>query len=285
MGRQPKPYHRVQLTDPTDENYLDINSAGAALTMPIHLAVANGDVVGWESNKQHGEVEASTAWQQVIVGGIYQMPTYDLAVPVRIAAGGDAADDAAGTGARAVTICGRDATGLLVTETLVTAGVSASAYSTTSFARICKSWVSASGSYFATGTNSHAATITIEDSAANVWATIETETGLGRGESECACYTVGLDQQAFITGISLSSDANKVTDINLAIRENADGIIAPFTSFRTFKEWRDIQGGRDEQPLLPWGPFPAHTDIICSARVAATTAIVEVSLDLAISDV
>lgn len=93
---------------------------------------------------------------------------------MRIKAGGNAADTAAGAGAREVTLIGLDASGNVVTEAIATNGISASSATTNSFIRLYRAYVSASGTYATAAAGSHTAAIVIENSAGGTdWLTID----------------------------------------------------------------------------------------------------------------
>lgn len=115
-----------------------------------------------------------------IGGNIYVPPS--VATTVRVRAGGNAADDAAGTGAQQVTVEGLDANNQVVSAILTLAGAAASNFSTQSFLRVNNVFVSRAGSG---GIN--AGDIQIENNAGTA-----TNSGFilaGRGKSQCAFYS------------------------------------------------------------------------------------------------
>jgi len=104
-----------------------------------------------------------TSFVPIALGGVYQMPQVAGATTLRIKAGGNANDTAAGTGAREVTVVVLDETGAQITETIATAGASASAATTVTAMRLLEAFVSKSGTYATGSVGSHADDIVIEN--------------------------------------------------------------------------------------------------------------------------
>jgi len=130
-----------------------------------------------------------TTFKPVCIGGVWPTPTTSNATPLRIKAGGNANDTAAGSGAREITVIYLDTNLAVQTETLATAGASASSYTSGNVFRLLRAYVSASGTYAsASGGFSHSASITLESSSED-WATIDA-TDIVRAQSQIACYTV-----------------------------------------------------------------------------------------------
>ena len=141
----------------------------------------------------------TTTFAPLCQGGIWRTPQPAAATQVRVKAG-NANDTAAGSGARAVMIEGRNALGEIVTETLATAGASAGANSTNSYIRIHRAFVSASGTYATAtaSTGSQSADIVIENAAGTEdWLTIESS-GLTAGQSEIGAYMIPKGFDGFI---------------------------------------------------------------------------------------
>jgi len=96
------------------------------------------------------------------------------ATTLRIKAGGDALDTAAGAGAREVTLQGIDELGNEVTESLATAGASASAVTTNKFIRLYRAWVSSVGRYGTMAAGGHEDDIVIEKGTGSQdWLTLD----------------------------------------------------------------------------------------------------------------
>jgi hypothetical protein len=247
--------------------------------------IAAGDYDGLTVIHKFGHNEAvSTSFVPVTSSGIYRTPQVSGATALRVKAGGHADDTAAGDGAREITLEGLDETGALVQEAVATAGASASSATTTTFLRLFRAWVSASGTYASASAGSHTATITIEKAAGSEdWATLVVN-GFAQGQTEIAAYTVPLGKRAFIQSIQATVDSNKTATILGFHRENILETAAPYTAMRMFLELGGVSGQADYTPIAPLGPFPALTDFGFMARVVATTAEVDMEFEILLED-
>lgn len=208
------------------------------------------------------------------LGGIY--PWLQTERPVRIKAGGNAADTAAGNGARSVIVEGLDENWEVATETLVTAGASVSAATTTTFRRIIRAYVSTSGTY--TGANTGA--IIIESTAPNDLAEIQA----GYGQTQMTMFTVPADKKALIYLPSITISAVQTGNARLLQRRNADIVAAPFTSPRIISEVNGFTGSREHLggfPIL----LPEKTDVWADGASVASTASITVEYSIALVNV
>jgi hypothetical protein len=211
--------------------------------------------------------------------GIYRTPTVSGAVPLRIKAGGNAADTANGAGARAVMLTGIDATGELISETIATAGASASLPTSRTFMRLLEAIVTASGTYATQSARSHVGTITIENAAGTEdWAQISDGT-FPRGASEIGVYTVPKNRSAYVQAIRLSCDADKKVNVILFQRSNILQTLAPYSAMVLVAEFPAVSGqiAIDYDPPLA---FPELTDFGFMASIGASTVDITVSFDV-----
>lgn len=221
-----------------------------------------------------------TTFAPVCMGGVYQTPQYGSATTLRIAAGGDANDTAAGSGARSITLQGLDETGALVSETIATAGASASSATTTTFSRLFRFYVEASGTYATASAGSHADDITIENGAGGTtWGVIDA-TSFPQGQSEVGAYTVPAGYTGYITEMTMISDATKPTDILLFQRKDANQTAAPYSRMSKVMSTDNLTVMFNQNHINPLGPFPAHTDLGFMAKVAIGTASVAVDFEI-----
>ena len=227
--------------------------------------------------KKFGFADVGTSYTPLCRGGVYRTPQPAAAVALRIKAG-DTNDTAEGSGAQAVTLEGLDQDGYLVRETLATAGTSASSYSNTTFLRLFRAWVSASGTYATQSAGSHAANVVIQSSSED-WATIEF-TGFPRSQTEIGVYTVPKNYVAYITSIHLYVDSSKVCDMLLFQRQGITDTAAPYSAMRIVMEKVGVTASTDYEPSHPYGPFPGLTDIGFMGKVSANTAGISVSFDV-----
>lgn len=266
----------------TDKNLANISDLIAQSRAPVTA----GDISGVSIVHKFGRNAAvGTTFVPVAFGGVYQTPQYGSATTLRIAAGGNANDTAAGTGAREITLQGLDENGNLVSEAVATAGASASSATTTTFSRLFRFYVSASGTYATASAGSHAGSIVVENGAGGTtWGTISA-TGFPMGQSEIACYTVPAGKVGYITEFDLITDATKPTDIILFKRENANETAAPYSRMSKVLSTDNLTVAFQQTHINPLGPFPAHTDIGFMAKVASGTASVAADFEIVLIDV
>lgn len=217
-------------------------------------AVANGS---WEGVNQH-----STAFVWL-----------EAATTVRVKAGGNAADTAAGAGAQSVMVEGLDGNGDLITETIATAGASASAATTALFFRIYRATVVNVGAY--TGTNT--AAITIEDSAGVSDLIL---IAAGEGQSQYGAYSVPNGYRAYILSIEVEADASKPADFRLHVRNNITDVTTPFSGALVKRYWDGVTGTSSTNVRSPLSAIVGLSDIWLDAE--GSGAITEVSVEMEI---
>lgn len=251
------------------------------MTWPSGYDITRGLAPGCSANHKFGRNTAVGAtFAPVALGGVYRTPQPGSATALRIKSGGNANDTAAGTGARSVTLEGLDASGNEITETIETAGASASAATTQQFIRLYRSYVSASGTYASATAASHSAAIVIENAAGGTnWATIA-DTTFARAQSQIAVYSVPRYRQIIITAINISSDADKKANLILFQRRNILQTAAPYEAMRVVEEFPQVAGLHQIQYDPPLGPFPELTDVGFMARSTSTAIDMAVSFEI-----
>ena len=209
----------------------------------------------------------------------YQTPQVAAATKLRVKAG-DAKDGVAGDGARAIVIQGIDASGDLVSETILTAGIAAGANSTNDYIRLFRAYVSASGTYTTSTAGSHEADIVIENAAGTAdWLTIDS-TGFPRGQSEVACYTIPNGFVAYISYIKVATESTKPTSVVMFKRENILETAAPYSAGRMVIELGGLDGVTTFQPDIPYGPYPAGTDLVWMGKVSTGSSLVDIDFEI-----
>ena len=247
------------------------------------LDIARGQSTGITTDKKFGRNAAvGTTYLPVALGGIYRTPQSGSATTLRVKAG-NANDTAAGSGARQITLIGLDENFNEVTETLATAGTSASSPTTATFTRLFRCFVSQSGAYATSAAGSHAADIVIENSAGTEdWATIDSS-NFPKGQSEIGAYTVKAGVTGYVKLRDLSIDSGKTVDLVFFSRANCDETAAPYTAMRAQSVVSGVSGGSIEtfgSVDVPFGPFVGPTDIGFMARVNSGTASVSVEFEI-----
>lgn len=248
-----------------------------------YKAVAAGEVPGAEIVNKFGRASIGTTFAPVCYGGVYRMLQPAAATTLRVKAG-NASDTAAGTGARSVTIEGINASGNLVTDTLTTAGATASAVSSNSYIRLLRFWVASSGTYATTAAGSHVGDIVIENGAGGTdWGTIQAS-DFPRGQSEIAMYAVPNGKTAYLLSYSLVVDSTKTADFILLHRKSILDAAAPYDAGRTVLDFTGMNRNVARNFPAPVGPFPANTDIGWLAKVSSATSLIEARMELLVTD-
>ena len=250
------------------------------MTWPAALDIARGIAPGVRVVHCFGRnVSIGSTFTPVTRSGFYRTPTVSGATPLRIKAGGNVNDTANGTGARAVTLTGIDATGELISETIATAGASASAATSRSFIRLLDAVVSASGTYATQTAASHVGNIYIENAVGGQdWAFIS-DGSFPRGDTEIGAYTVPKGRSAYVQAIRLSSNADKKANIIFFKRPGILQTLAPYSAMVLVAEFPQVSGSLqvDYDPPLS---FSELTDFGFMASVDASTVDVTVSFDV-----
>lgn len=252
------------------------------------LDVARGLKSGFTPVKKFGRNPAiGTTFAPVALGGVYQTPQSSAATALRIKAGGNANDTAAGTGAREVTLIGLDENFEEVTEAVATAGVSASSATTTTFTRLFRAFVSASGTYATASAGSHADDIVIENAAGGTdWATLDA-TDFPKGQSEIGAYTIPAGKTGYVKLRNVSIESTKTMDLVFFSRLNADETAAPYSAMRAQSVVAGVAGGSIEtfgSVEIPFGPYAGPCDVGFMGRVTSSTAKVAVEFEIFVLD-
>jgi len=193
------------------------------------LPVPGGRVHKYGRNPNIG-ASSEAIWS---VGGAYSGFLTSASL-VRIASGGNAADDSSGAGARTVRIEGLDENWELYEETLTLAGASASASSSRSFVRIWRAVVDTCGTYGGTNTGD----IDIETTGSVLLARIVA----GESQTQMAVWTVPAGRRALLKAVGASVDSTQDIDITFWSRSNADQSVAPFGAARVRQYYAGVTG-------------------------------------------
>lgn len=218
---------------------------------------------------------AASSTEAVTFTGAINFPT--AATTVRIKSGGNANDTAAGTGARSVTVVGLDSDFNTASETLETAGASASSATSTSFWRVFRAYVETAGAYAGLATGANAGNITIENSAGG---TDIITIAAGAGQTQYSGYTVPDGYTAYLASITAEVSSSKSATVALYQRQSADTVSAPYSSKRLVDTFPDVLGHVDRM-FRAMPAFPGKTDLWAEASTGSgSTAAVSVTFDL-----
>jgi hypothetical protein len=248
------------------------------MTYPSGLDVSRGIASGCYPIRQFGRNAAvGSTFVPIVRGGFYRTPQVGAEQALRVRSGGNAADDAAGNGARSIRLTGLDAAGELVSAVIATAGASASALSAQKFLRLFDARVETSGTYATQSALSHAGTINIEDASGNLWAVIQ-DTDIPRGDSECSAYSVPVNRTLFITNIRLQAAAANKSNIVMFKRSGILQAAAPYDGMillAEFPEFSGIQQFSYDPPIR----IDHLTDVGFLAKVGSSTTDVAIGFD------
>lgn len=259
------------MTAPTRRRY-----PGAPPPQQFAIELARGLVTGMSGVRKFGHNESvGTSFEDIWdAGGTYPFPTSALAV--RVAAGGNAADDSAGAGARTIRVVGLDETWADASEDITLAGASASAATTTTFIRVFRAYVLTAGTYGAPNTGD----ISIETTGSTELARIPA----GLGQTMMAVYTIPAGKVGYLVGIDVASETKKTFSIRLWRREDADTTSAPFSGKRLVSEFHGIADRASRSYRTLPAVFPAMTDIWMAAAVETGTGMVAAEFDVVLVD-
>lgn len=260
-----------------------MSTSAAGLALPsverdFLIEVQKGNVPGHSLIHKFGRNDAvpNATWEFINLLGFTAWPL-SAATTIRVKAGGDAADDTAGNGAREITVQGIDDSFDEVTEAVATAGVNASGNTTTSFWRVHRAWVSAAGTYGAANT----AAVTIENSGGG---TDLIQIAIEEGQTQFGGWTVPAGKTAYLLTLHLEVDAVKAADIQVFTRAAIDVTVAPVQSRRIRLHFDGILGEASFVPHSPGFNFLEKTDVWAEARGAGAQTEVSVDFELLIVD-
>lgn len=205
-------------------------------------------------------------------GGLYTYLT--VAAPVYVY-GANAADGAAGTGARTVTVIGLDSNYNEISETLTVDGT----VSQNSFLRVYRAFVASAGSV---GTNVGDVTVSTGASGTGTILAqiglIGTGTTFGMGQTQLALYTIPAGKTGYLTNWNVGAGVyNDSVTASLYTREIGNGLV-----FRN-RDTMDVPGGFHQRIYQVPFALPEKTDIEVRA-IASTGSKVSSSFDIILFD-
>lgn len=249
-------------------------------SLPWSAHVSRGNMLHAHVHHQFGRnLACPTTYVPVSDAGIYRTPQPAGATALRIKAGGNAADTAAGSGARSIKLYGLNAQGDEITEVIATAGTSASQATTQTFIRLYLAEVYESGTYGTQAAGSHAASIVIENAAGTEdWASILLN-GFPSSSSAIGSITVPRNHVGLVTSFSISVDQTKSTDILILQRSGILDAAAPYQPIKKVQEFVGVSASsaiRFDMPIR----FPELTDVGVLAKVSNGTGAVSVDMEI-----
>lgn len=136
------------------------------------------------------------------------------AAGVRIKAGGNVADDVAGTGARTVVVHGLDANYAEISDELTTAGAGASSPTVNEYLRLHAAYIETAGSG-----GQNAAAVVVESSGGVALATIPAPSaGISLNRATLALYTVPAGQSGLLSGVQCGTVTELPVGVGIFVR-------------------------------------------------------------------
>lgn len=189
---------------------------------------------------------------------------------LRIKAGGDANDTAAGTGARSIQVTFLDDSWNMVQETIVTAGASASTATTANCVRLLHVDDVTTGTYH----GNNIGDIVLELTGGNIMGNV----AAGVGSTEQAVLTVPAGKTAYVTEIFLSVGQADSCDVRMMDVKDASVVAAPFNA--AHEDWAisDFSGAQ-VFPLHTFLKFTEKSDVYFEAQRITGSGSAKVSVD------
>lgn len=257
--------------------FTDVAASMRELQRDFLIKVQKGDVVGHSMIHKFGRNAAvpNGSWEFVSRLGPTGWPL-SAATTIRIKAGGNAADTAAGAGAREVTVQGIDDSFNEVSEVIVTAGAGVSGATTASFWRVHRAWISAVGTYGGANTGM----VTIENSGGG---TDIIEIAANKGQTQFAGWTVPIGKTAYLLSIHMHVDLNGQANFRVFTRGNIDDTVAPMKSKRQ-RLFFAVKGSLHYLPKGPEFAINAKSDFWIEVYGDGATASVACEFELLVVD-
>lgn len=234
-----------------------VGGGPATPSIPVELKLNQGKSTGYSTVYKFGANDAVGTSAEDIwrAGGSYNWLT--AADELRVASGGNAADDAAGAGCREVTVLGLDENWAEATEAIATAGASQSSLTTTTFIRVNRAYCSASGTY---NVAANTGAITIQTEAGTTVAYI----GAAEGQTLQTTYTVPAGKTAYLTWLQIDIEGTNTSTVEFKFRADADDTSAPVRSARVLYKIFDASGVINTTANV-WPAIPEKTDLWLNA--------------------
>lgn len=249
---------------------------GVASDTPLPVSDHNADrntglIEGQLSRRKFGRnFSVGTSDETVWTYSANWIPT-QIASTIRVKAGGNANDTAAGTGARTISLIFLDDSWNEVTETLTLAGASASAVTSA----LCRRLISAKVVYVGTYHGSNEGDIIIEQTTGGA---IMGNMDLGKGTTEQSIYTVPAGYTMYVTDIFVGVGQGNSADVHLVTVADADNVVAPFNAAQDIWGVEDYSGAQ-VFPFVTYLVFNEKTDVWFKAKKVTGGGTAQVAVD------
>ncbi len=194
--------------------------------------------------------------------------------PVRIKAGGNVADIINGAGAREITILGMTTDLEEATEIISTSGANASLYTTNSFWRIYRAYVTDVGTYGGTNVGE----IILENGQDMLFITAD------EGQTQHTAFSIPAGKTGYLLSTHINVDAAKAADCRMYIRENLTNTTSPMSPKRLHLYWNGALGEVKHSPNIPCIVIQPLSDIWIEARGGGANTEVSANFEILLVD-
>jgi hypothetical protein len=265
--------------DDGDVGAIAVYPDGSVFTKEFLIEVQKGNVPGHSLVHKLGRNDAvpNGSWAHISLTPFAIANFRQTPVAMRIKAGGNSSDTAAGAGAREVTVQGIGSALSEVSMILATNGTAVSSNTTGAFWRVHRSWVSAVGTY----TGANLGDIVIEDSGGGAdFITIATD----EGQTQYAGWTIETGKTGYLLRVWGTADGLKPADVRLYTRNDIDTVAAPMQSKRLKLWWDGVTGRYEANAKGPEIILNAKSDIWMEARGSGALTEVTANLEILLVD-
>lgn len=241
------------------------------------IEVEKGNIPGHSIVHVHGHATVATTLVPITNALVYQTPTAAVSLEVVSA---DADDTSAGAGARTVWIEGLALDGSVVTQTVSMNGLTAVPIPTDLW-RLIHWEVATSGVYATTTTGSHEGVLTIRVAGAGAtWSTIPV-VAYPHSHAEDGWYTIPNGYRGYILSMSATADSTKSIDVVILKREEADIVVAPFSTMKVVADATGVAGEvRISETRSVMNALGEMTDLGFMGKVGSSTGDITVHMEL-----
>lgn len=257
----------------------ELDQSGNQLQSNFNLEIIKGDVQKHSHVDKFGAINnVGTTWTIISSSNTYQTPTAAAALEVVSSSANDAA---AGSGIQEICIQGLGSGWQDLTECKEMNGHTAVDFDS-SFVRVFRMYGNRTGSYATAAGPSHNSTITLQgDAGGAIWATLESESSFGFGQSLIGAYTVPRGYTGYVLSYHIDIEGTKAPTVAFFKRCNADDVTGTFDGVMRLQA---LHRGIDQNVVLehqvPLGPFPGPCDVGFFGKVPSGTSDISVQFEI-----
>lgn len=215
-----------------------------------------GTIPDVKTVRKFGRVIADQNIKPICFSEQYRMPSTAVSLEV---VSSSAQDASGGTGALTYTVQGIGPGWVEQSETVDLGGITPVAIPGT-WLREFRDRTTTTNQYQEIGTYSHAGDITVREAGGGQTWSVMDSTAPAKGSSEIGFYTCETGWIAFIESVFVNVDSTRVANVWFFVREAADTIASPFTSFHQVDAIGAFTGFRNITDRIPQGALTGPCD-------------------------